>query len=1101
MDAPPDPTRTVPAAADPAHTRSTADSTADAAGSAPPAAGPPSVPGYELLEQIGRGGMGVVYRARDARLDRDVAVKLLADKFPVDSAAARRFRDEARITGQLQHPGIPAVHELGATPDGRPFLAMKLIKGDTLDDLLRRRPDPTADRGRLVAAFEQACQAVAYAHAHGVVHRDLKPTNVMVGAYGEVQVMDWGLAKVLGDRERERPGDDPGATTAGTEVRSLRDGEDQFTQAGSVLGTPAYMPREQAIGAIDQIDRRSDVFGLGGILAAVLTGRPPYVGDSAESTRQMAAVGRVTDCFGRLDGCGADPELVSLCKRCLAVEKGDRPADAGEVARAVAALRQAAEERARRAELDKVRAEGERAAADLKVAEQRRRFRLRLALAGLAGVLVLAGGAFGWYSDRQAAAERERRWRNAEAVGGLLDQAQAALAAGDAAKAGPLLDAADARAVEGGAEDSAGRRESLRADLGLLNELERADRFRWTPDGPKLPDPAQVAAQYKATLTTFGADPDTTGPDVAAGRMAGTVVRDRLVAALDYVLWQGQSRAARAALRLADPDELRDVVRDAWTAGRAAAAVAGPAATAAVLAALAGQAGAPDQPPGFVAVLGGDPAVPVSVGRGLLGAAVRRRPGDPGLLLVLGNTYPLNRREGADERARWAQAAVAVAPDNPVPHTALGIALLDRGDYDGAVAEYQKAIRLDPYFAPSHNNLGLALQRKGDPDGAVAECKEAIRLDPSLAMPHINLGMALEWKGDLDGAMAEHKEAIRLDPKLANAHNGLGWVLQLKGDLDGAVAECKEAIRLDPSFALAHSNLGLTLERKGDPDGAMAAYKEAIRLDPNLALAHNGLGWVLQLKRDLDGAMAEHKEAIRLNPNFALAHNNLGYALQLKGDLDGAVAAYKEAIRLDPKQRYAARNLSDVERMRALLPRLSGVLAGTERPATPAEALGFADLCEQPFQRRYAAAARLYAAAFAADPALAADLAAAHRYSAASNATRAARGDGADAPADAAARAPLRAQALGWLRADLALRRRQAASASASERKSAAAPLGWWLVDSDLAGVRPGLARIGVPAAERAEWDRFWVDVRATIAEARKPPPPPEVAPPPRPSK
>jgi serine/threonine protein kinase len=101
--------------------------------------------------------MGVVYRARDLSLDRDVAVKILSDKYPADSAAARRFRDEARITSQLQHPGIPAVHELGATPDGRPFLAMKLIKGETLDDLLRHRPDPAAERGRLVAVFEQVC--------------------------------------------------------------------------------------------------------------------------------------------------------------------------------------------------------------------------------------------------------------------------------------------------------------------------------------------------------------------------------------------------------------------------------------------------------------------------------------------------------------------------------------------------------------------------------------------------------------------------------------------------------------------------------------------------------------------------------------------------------------------------------------------------------------------------------------------------------------------------------------------------------------------------------------------------------------------------------
>ena len=142
------------------------------------ASAPPASPqGYELLDQIGHGGMGVVYRARDAALDRDVAVKLLSDHFPADSPAAQRFLGEARITGQLQHPGIPAVHQVGTLADGRPFLAMKLIKGSTLATILKEKTDSSADRGRLLAIFEAVCQAVGYAHAHRVIHRDLKPAN------------------------------------------------------------------------------------------------------------------------------------------------------------------------------------------------------------------------------------------------------------------------------------------------------------------------------------------------------------------------------------------------------------------------------------------------------------------------------------------------------------------------------------------------------------------------------------------------------------------------------------------------------------------------------------------------------------------------------------------------------------------------------------------------------------------------------------------------------------------------------------------------------------------------------------------------------------
>src|SRR5262249_29143001 len=229
------------------------------------------------------GGIGVVHRATDTVLGREVAVKVLQEQYALESRMARRFAAEARITGQLQHPNIPAVHDLGTLPDGRPFLAMKLIKGQHLEHLLERRGDTTEDRGRFVAAFEQVCQALAYAHAHDVIHRDLKPANVMVGRFGEVQVMDWGLAKVLGARPQEQTG--PEETTAETAVLSLRDSDDPLTHAGSVLGTPAFMPPEQAAGAVGTIGRRSDVFGLGAVLAVGLAGQAPVVGGPSGAAR------------------------------------------------------------------------------------------------------------------------------------------------------------------------------------------------------------------------------------------------------------------------------------------------------------------------------------------------------------------------------------------------------------------------------------------------------------------------------------------------------------------------------------------------------------------------------------------------------------------------------------------------------------------------------------------------------------------------------------------------------------------------------------------------------------------------------------------------
>jgi tRNA A-37 threonylcarbamoyl transferase component Bud32 len=347
-----------------------------------------AAPRYALGGLIARGGMGEVYAARDTLLNRDVAVKVLTPRL-VGTTAERRFREEGQITGQLQHPGVPPVYDAGVLPDGRPFLALKLIKGRTLDALV------TADGpgGRWLPAFEQVCQAVAYAHAHGVIHRDLKPANVMVGAFGEVQVLDWGLAKVRADAWADRPVD------AGpfTEILSPR-AADGHTRDGLTLGTPSFMAPEQAIGAMSEVTARTDVFGLGAVLCWLLTGRPPYLAADALSTRLLAARARLDEAFARLDASGADPAWVALCKRCLAGWRDDRPADAGEVAAAVAALRSAADTRGRRDEWSA-------AAGRVRAAEWRKRRRL-----AAGGGAVLVAGLVGWAvaGDQWRRAGRER---------------------------------------------------------------------------------------------------------------------------------------------------------------------------------------------------------------------------------------------------------------------------------------------------------------------------------------------------------------------------------------------------------------------------------------------------------------------------------------------------------------------------------------------------------------------------------------------------------------------------------------------------------------------------------------------------------------------
>jgi tRNA A-37 threonylcarbamoyl transferase component Bud32 len=300
--------------------------------------------GFEILERIGEGGMGVVHRARDLELGRDVAIKFLT----VDAGnpdRVERFLGEASVTGQLQHPGIPPVYRVGRLSVGRPFLVMKLVKGSTLARLI----DLGEPRDRLVSAFEGVCQALGYAHSRGVVHRDIKPQNIMVGAFGEVQLMDWGLARVLGGSEPKGVVPDDVAV----DITAIEDprGRAERTEDGFKLGTPAFMSPEQAVGARNEMDARSDVFGLGAVLCSILTGAPPYRAAGRQATVKLAALARLDDAHARLDECGADAELIALCKQCLSPAREARPADAGAVAMEVAKWRDSASARARKAEL------------------------------------------------------------------------------------------------------------------------------------------------------------------------------------------------------------------------------------------------------------------------------------------------------------------------------------------------------------------------------------------------------------------------------------------------------------------------------------------------------------------------------------------------------------------------------------------------------------------------------------------------------------------------------------------------------------------------------------------------------------------------------
>jgi tetratricopeptide (TPR) repeat protein len=922
--------------------------------SVPAQAGPPLVgpdraapPGYEILQELARGGMGVVSKARHLPLQRSVALKVLRDDYRGLSEMEGRFLEEAQLTGQLQHPGIPPVHEVGVLPDGRPFMAMKLIQGRTLADLLQERSTPAADLPRFLAIFEQVCQTLAYAHSRGVIHRDLKPSNVMVGAFGEVQVMDWGLAKVLSGTattvRTERPGE---ASTLAT-VRTATPG--LSSQAGTVLGTPAYMAPEQARGEIDSLNERCDVFGLGAILCVVLTGHPPYRGGSTDEIHAQATRGDVTDAFARLEASGADAELIQLGKACLSPERDCRPRDAGEVAQAAAVYQAGVRARLHAAEIERAAAQARAEEAAKKVAAERRARRKVQALSAVVLLVLLAGIAgttWGLVRETRQREIAEGKEQEAKEQTSRAEQAEAATLASYRASTDDAIEQLIGSKPVLGAQEKAYLEKTLKRWQAFAarkgeDERSRAIRaegeFRVAYLRAKLGQTAEAIAGYRAALAKqqklaedFPAVPEYRRNLARAHNNLGAVQADR-------------NQVEQATEQFRKALAVRQKLADEF----------------------------PTEPEYYLDLAGSH--------------------NNLGLLLTA-----QNQREQAAEHYRKALAILQklVRDFHAVPayrqslsrsYISLATLLQAQNQWGEAVKHHRRALahqqKLAGAFpavpayrqelARSHNGLGILLKAQNQREQAAEHHRKALAIlqrlaDEFPAMPeyrhdlgssHSYLGLLLTAQNQREQAAEHYRKALAILQKLtdafptvpayrqalASSHSNMGSLLAVQNQGEQAAEQLRKALtirqKLHNEFPAmpeyrqemgqSHYNLGNLLANQKQGEKAAEQYCKALAIQQkladefaavpayrrDLALSHNNLGLLLVALNQAEPAAEQYCKALAIQQKLAddfparpdyrgdLAgtHNNFGNLLMAQNKVEKAAEQYGKAIAIKQK--------------------------------------------------------------------------------------------------------------------------------------------------------------------------------------------------------
>ncbi len=838
---------------------------------------------FVVLRPYAQGGLGRIFLARDEELGRPVALKEIRDDKKDHPTLRARFVREAEITGNLEHPGIVPVYGLGHYDDGRPFYAMRFIQGDSLKEAIGQfhndlsSLDMTSYNLRLrslLGRFIDVCEAIAYAHARGVLHRDLKPDNVMLGRYGETLIIDWGLAKATGQRDPEAQTDSETPVEAALVPRSGSDADP--TRAGRALGTPSYMSPEQASGRLDALGPATDVYALGATLYALLTGRPPVQGTDLIAPLEKARRGAI-----------APPQSVSP----------RAPAALGSIALKALALRLEDRYESARALAEDL----ERYLADEPVSAHRDPLSARLwrwvrkhrtLATTVAATLVVGALSLG-------------------VIAGVVTWLNGALAKSNA-ESESRLDLA-MTSIEGyfrGVSEEALRSDQLSEDL--------RDRLLEQP---------RVFYEQLTTELAAKADPSERERFLLA---RGRLLLGRILGIL------GRAEDSRRELKAACTSFtslIEEIAADPRYREGLAASLTNLGNALSVQGDLSGSASMHRRAITLRESLTSEFPSKLEYRKGLaisfqsLGVAQGAQ-GDQveaasSHRRAIGLWESLTEDVAAEPRYREGLAGSL---------TNLGNTLYLQGDLPGSASMHRRAIDLrEPLtteypsvstyrkgLAESFNSLGLGLEVQGELSGSAASLRRSIALwkglrteyasvpeyRDGLAASLINLGIVLRTQGDLSGSAASYREAIDLRealttefPSVPEYRNGLagsltnlGIVLGIQGDLDDSASSHRRAIEawksLSAEFpssseyrrgqARGLTNLGLVLGASGDLDGSAASHRRAIAIHQSLVRDHPGRPGY---RSALGGAF-----------------NNLGMVLAFQDEHDEAVEQFLEAI-------------------------------------------------------------------------------------------------------------------------------------------------------------------------------------------------------------